>query len=212
MTGKDQGLILHELLLAGDSLALPKLYDTYGDNIVNILRADFSELAKRDESLLFEAVNDAFIGYNSNPQTFDHNKNTLKNFLIMAAKRDLLNIISRNKNYQEKIKLPEDVEVEEKQRNIIQKNKYSPDEEIVQRESLQLIDIELRKYFLIDKDLEMAKMIIRGERQTEAFAIVLEVERLEKSKQQEEVKKHKDRIKKVIERNQIESKLKKLLQ
>jgi len=212
MADKDQGLALHELLLAGDSLALPKLYDVYGENIINVLRADFSDLAQRDESLLFEAVNEAFIGYNKNPHTFDRSKNTLKNFLIMAAKRDLVNIIARNKNYQEKIKLPKDVEIEEKFRNRSQKSEYSPDEEIVLRESLQAIEIELRKYFLVDKDLELAKMIIRGEKNTEVFAVVLEIERLEKNEQQTEVKRHKDRIKKVLERNQIELKLKKLLQ
>lgn len=208
----DQGLALHQLVQSGDALALVKLYDAYGENVVKVLRYDFSRLAQQDDSHILEAVNDAFLGYYNNPNSFDPTKNTLKNFLIMAAKRDMINIVARNKKYQGKIKLPMDVEVEENLWNSIKTNTQSSDEEVIRKESMNLIEKELRKYFTNERDIEIAKMIIRGERETDAFATVLQIEEFERNKKQEEVKRIKDRIKKVLDRHEIESKLKKLLQ
>lgn len=208
----DYSLTLHQLVQSGDTLALAKLYDEYGENIINVLRIDFKELAKQDDSYLFEAVNLAFMGYYSNPHTFDPTQKTLKNFLILAAKRDLQNIIEKNKKYSGKLKSLTDVEVEENIWNRIEKNTHLPDAEIIQSESINLVNQELGNYFKNDCDLEIAKMILRGERETEAYAAILQIETLEKDKKQEEVKRHKDRIKKILDRNQVELKLKKMLQ
>lgn len=207
----DHGLTLHHLVQSGDTLALAKLYDEYGENIINVLRIDFKDLAKQDDSYLFEAVNQAFMGYYSNPHTFDPNQKTLKNFLILAAKRDLQNIIEKNKKYSGKLKPLTDVEVEKNIWNRIEENTHLPDAEIIQSESISLVNKELSNYFKNECDLEIAKMILRGERETETYAAVLQIETLEKGKQQEEVKRHKDRIKKTLDRNQVELKLKKLL-
>ncbi|HVX01396.1 MAG TPA: hypothetical protein VHA52_13315 [Candidatus Babeliaceae bacterium] len=208
----DRSLAIHQLIQSGDTIALAKLYDEYGGNIINVLRIDFPDLADQDESYLFEAVNDALMGYYNNPNTFDPTQKSLKNFLILAAKRDLLNIIERNKKHNKKINLPTDVEVEENIWNRIKKSSQSPDAEIIQSESINLVDEELGKYFTNVTDIELAKMVIRGERETDAFAIVLQIEALEKVKKQEVVKRNKDRIKKILERDRIELKLKKLLQ
>lgn len=210
--GNDKSLALHRLILSGDALALTKLYDEYGENIINALKIDFPNLARQDESHLLEAVNDALMGYYRNPNTFDPKQKSLKNFLILAAKRDLLNIIERNKKHNKKINFPTDVEVEENTWNRIKKSSQLPDTEIIQSESINLVDEELSKYFSNERDIELAKMVIRGERETDAFAIVLQIETHEKNKKQDEVKRNKDRIKKILERNQIELKLKKLLQ
>lgn len=208
----DQGLALHQLVQSGDELALAKLYDAYSEGVIKVLRFEFSDFAQQDEFYILEAVNEAFLGYYNNPNSFDPSQKTLKNFLIMAAKRDVLNIISRDKKHQGKINLPENVEVEENLWNSIKGDTHSTDEKIVQKESMILIEEELSKHFSDKRDIEMAKMIIQGERETESFAIILQIEELEKNKKQAEVKRNKDRIKKVIDRNKIESKLKNLLQ
>lgn len=212
MNNDHHSITLHQLVQSGDTLALAKLYDEYGENIVNVLRIDFNDLAKKDDSYLFEAVNQAFMGYYSNPNTFDPTQKTLKNFLILAAKRDLQNIIEKNKKHVGKLKALTDVEVEENIWNRIEENTHLPDAEIIQSESISLVNQELRNYFKNECDFELAKMILRGERETEAYAAILQIETLEKAEKQEEVKKHKDRIKKVLDRNQVELKLKKLLQ
>ncbi|MBU5819116.1 sigma-70 family RNA polymerase sigma factor, partial [Acinetobacter baumannii] len=147
-------LALHQLIQSGDTLALAKLYDKYGENIVNVLRIDFADVANQDDSYLFEAVNEAFMGYYTNPHTFDPTQKTLKNFLILAAKRDLQNIIEKNKKHKGKLNLSTNVEVEENSWNKSENNTHLPDAEIIENESIGLVNKELSKHFNRESDIE----------------------------------------------------------
>jgi|ERR1051326_8555567 hypothetical protein len=203
---------LHQLILKGDGLALSKLYDLYGAEVIRKLKGWYRKLAKTDTALFVEAVNEAFLGYYRNPFTFDPNKNTLLRFLEIAAERDLKNILVREKKHLETQKVPDNVELEEKFWNSISKNAKMPDGQLIFNESMALINKELANHFDNDLDLKLAKLVIAGERETDVFSGVLEIEELEIAEQRSEVKKNKDRIKKVLERNGVEEKLKKLLQ
>lgn len=205
-------LELHSLIMAGDDLALAKLYDHHGESIFTALCRWYPKIAQKDKAFLLEAVNEAFWGYYKNPQTFDPDKNTLQRFLEIAAERDLINLLQREKRYFEKSNLPEDVELEEKFWNSIKRDTQATDGRIIEREIMHLIDKELSTHFLNETDITLAKMVFQGIRETDAFVEVLQIQGLKKEEQRREVKRHKDRIIKVIERNQIKSKLKSLLQ
>lgn len=202
--------LLHSAILKGDDLALAKLYDLFGEAIINSL-SRYYKAGRMDEALVFDAVNQAFLGYYRNPATFNPEKNSLQRFLEIAAERDLINILDREKKHSGKIKLPEDVELQENIWNNNMENVNSTDSDLIQKETLNAVDKELGKYFDVSVDVTLAKMVLQKIRETELYAEVLNISYLSIDQQKKQVKNHKDRIKKVLERNQLEDKLKKLI-
>jgi RNA polymerase sigma-70 factor (ECF subfamily) len=200
---------LHQLILTGDDLALSKLYVLYGKSVINKLKGLYS---KTDLTYIQEAVNDGLFGYFRNPKTFDPEKNTLLRFLEIAAERDLLNILQKEKKHLQTKKAPQNVELEEVFWNSIVREEKTTDGQLIHKESIEIVNKELAIHFDTERDLKLAKLVLSGERETDVFSTVLEIEKLTVEEQRKEVKKHKDRIKKVLERNDIESKLKNLLQ
>lgn len=212
MIANDVGLELHSLVKGRDDLAFAKLYDYYGAAIATALQRWYPKIARNDDAFVLEAVNEAFLGYYKNPETFDPNKNTLQRFLEIAAERDLINILEREKKHAGKENLPENVELEEKFWNSIKRNTQSTDEGVIEQETMDLIDKELSSHFFCDSDIILVKMILQGVRETDAFSEVLQIQELSKEEQKKEVKRTKDRIIKVMERNQVVLKIKNLLQ
>ncbi|WDF54336.1 hypothetical protein [Mucilaginibacter sp. KACC 22063] len=204
-------LDLHILVSNGDSLALTKLYDLCGDHIINLLSARYPGVAKQDDAQLYDAVNQAFFGYHRNPGTFDPEKSTLQRFLEIAAERDLKNILEKEARHGKKKNLPDDVELEEKFWNSIVKEQQQPENLLIKKETINLIDLELANHFDSTTDRVLASMIIAGERETRAYAAVLQISELTAAEQQDEVKRVKDRIKKVLERKDVEDKIKQFL-
>jgi len=204
-------LKLHNAIKHKDNLALAKLYDLYGDSLVTTLKSRYPRASSRDELFIFESVNEALFGYYKNPETYNPELNTLKRFLEMAAERDLLNILQKEKRHSNKKDLPDDVELQDIFWNNIKKDENLPDGNMVTSETFDLIENELKQHFSNDQDISLAKMILSGERATEAFAELLAINHLSLEEQRLFVKKTKDRIKKVIERNEVESKLKNIL-
>jgi len=203
---------LHTAVLGGDDLALSKLYTLYGASVISSLKNWYGKTAQKDEALFLEAVNEAFWGYFNNPANFDPEQGTLNRFLEVAAERDLINILAREKKHSGKKELPEDVELQEKFWNSTVGNIETTDAGIIQEEVMEATDKELAKHFKTPLDISLVKLVLQKERETEVFAKALGIEYLPLEEQRAEVKKHKDRIKKVLERNQVEQKLKKLIQ
>jgi hypothetical protein len=212
MIASDKELELHLLIKGNNDLALSKLYDLYGESIVVCLKKWFKNIATKDEALILEAVNEAFWGYYKNPNTFDPNLNSLQRFLEIAADRDLRNILQREKKYLNRQQLPENVELQEKFWNSVKKDDHSTDEYIIQQQSLALVDKELASYFTTEQDRTLAKLILLEEKDTNVFSDVLKIQSLPIGEQRKEIKRNKDRIKKVLERNHVRSKLKSFLQ
>jgi len=203
---------LHSAVLTGDDLALSKLYTLYGESIIERLIILYRTVAKKDEDLIFEAVNEAFWGYYNNPTNFDPEQSTLKRFLEVAAERDLKNILAKEKKHFGKRELPEDVELQEKFWNSIVGTTETTDTNIIQEEVMKATDKELANHFKTSLDITLAKLVLQKERETDVFIKALGIEGLSLEEQRVEVKRHKDRIKKVLERNQVEQNLKKLIQ
>lgn len=208
VTATDIELKFHSSVMAKDDLALAKLYDLYSEHIIKCLKNWYPKHANQDEALILEAVNEAFFGYYKNPQTFNPQINTLVRFLEIAADRDIINILNREKKVAQKQNLPEDVELEEKFWNSVKKDVNTTDGQLIHDQSLAIIDKELAIHFNTEMDVKLAKLVLAGERETAPYSEVLNINELSIEKQRKEVKKHKDRIKIALKRNKIESKLK----
>jgi hypothetical protein len=116
-------------------------------------------------------------------------------FLFMAAEGDLYNALAKEKRRRQKEIPLENVELEVAAGNseIKEANPGTEPEKEKLRQALPLI-------FGDPKDLVMVELMMSGERTTEAFVKVLELRHLPADLQRREVKRHKDRLKKRLER------------
>jgi RNA polymerase sigma-70 factor (ECF subfamily) len=212
MKATPKELELHYAVKKGDDIALSRLYELLGNAVFRTVRYKFYSIARKDEALIEEAVNEAFYGYYKNPHTFDPRQCTLLDFLKNAAKRDLLNILQREKKHANRKDLPEDVELEEKFWNSIIESYDSTDSTMITDEMMNTVQQLLEHYFTGEKDIRLAKIVLSQDVKTEHSSEILEIEQLNIIDQRKQVKTHKDRINKVLERNDIKNKIKRLLQ
>lgn len=205
---------LHNGIKARDDISFSRLCDLYLEKIVQTLRRrrKYYKHFNNDESLAPTAVIDAFLSYNSNPDSFNPHKSTLEQFLNIAAEGDLKNALSKETKRTSRQKSDENVELREKFRNSIIERYSSADATIITEETMDAIHRILDRYFFTDTDIQLAKMVISKERATDEYSKVLGLGLLSLEEQRSEVNRNKDRIKKVVQRNDIESKIKSLLQ
>jgi RNA polymerase sigma-70 factor, ECF subfamily len=184
---------IHERLLAEDVTAPAELAEALLDPLIHRLTKKYPQLP--DPDLLFDAVIDALMSYVKLPAQFDPARRSLIGYLFMAAEGDLRNALAKHKRLRQKEIPLENVELEVAAGNseIEEVNSETEPEEGKLRQALPRI-------FGDPKDLVMVKLMISGERTTEAFVEVLKLQHLSIEQQRREVKRHKDRLKKRLER------------
>jgi hypothetical protein len=205
---------LHKLIQSGDDLAFAKLCDKYLEQTIKAVR-DFNwQIHLRDSSLITEVVIDSFYGYLYNPDKFNPEKQTLEKFLVIDAEGDLKNAWVKRKRHQQKFEgIKNEVEFEEQFGNSETgkiRNLNTPSQIMIDKETDGILNAELKKHFDSDRDIEMANLILAKERDTSVYAGVLEITHLSFDEQQQEVKRNKDRIKKVLERKVKGKKIKQI--
>jgi DNA-directed RNA polymerase specialized sigma24 family protein len=184
---------IHERLLAEDVTAPAELAEFLLEPLFQRLTKKYPQL--RDPDLLCDAVTDALMSYIKRPAQFDPDKRTLMGFLVMAAEGDLRNALAKVKRGRQKEISLEDVDLWGVAGNseIEAGNSETEPEREKLRQALPMI-------FEDPKDLAMVELMMSGERTTEAFAEVLKLQHLPVEQQRREVKRHKDRLKKRLER------------
>ena len=144
---------------------------------------------------MIDSVVEALMSYVKRPTQFDPEKRGLRGFLTMAADGDLLNALAKRKRRREKEVLLPDVEVEalRGKKNI---DGQDPESQL----DAKRMRWEVAGLFEDPKDRDVVELILDGERSTEAFVEILRLDGLPIEEQRREVKRHKDRIKKRLER------------
>lgn len=195
---------LHKLIRSGDDLAFAKLCDTYLEPTIKRVRNFNWQIHLSDGSLISEVVIDSFYGYFYNPEKFNPEKQTLEKFLVMDAEGDLKNAWAKRAKQEQRFKsLDNEVEFDEQYGNSKKEgngNVDTPAQIMIDNEANEILNAELKKHFDSVKDIEIANLILAKERGTDAYACVLEITHLSFEEQQQEVKRNKDRIKKVLDR------------
>jgi RNA polymerase sigma-70 factor, ECF subfamily len=184
---------IHERLLAEDVTAPAELAEILLEPLLQRLAQKYPQLP--DPDLLYDAVTDALMSYIKRPAQFNPAKRTLIGFLVMAAEGDLRNALAKVKRRRQKEIPLKDVELKVAAGNskIEAGNSSTEPEREKLRQALPMI-------FEDPKDLAMVELMMSGERTTEAFAEVLKLQHLPLEQQRREVKRHKDRLKKRLER------------
>lgn len=198
MSDEDWYREIHERLLANDPIAPAELAEKLLDKLVRRLTSKYYHL--RDTEMIYDAATDALISYIKAPNQFDPSKRGLWGYLQMAAEGDLLNYLAKSKRREQKELLSEDVELTLHGGNIIIGKGIINDSSDVRqghKKAYKIID----ELFSNEKDKKMAMLILQGERSTKEFTRILGVESKSIEKQRQIVKRHKDRLKKRIERH-----------
>jgi RNA polymerase sigma-70 factor (ECF subfamily) len=194
MTSEDWYRGIHERLLAADPVAPTELAEAMWKPLVMELEKKHPRLSASD--FLRDAVTDALISYIKQPTQFDPAKRGLFGFLVMAAEGDLRNALAKTTRRRQREVSIEEVElVGGSGKGRLE----APD--LDARLNVQRMLGKIEELFKDSRDREAVELLMEGERATEAFARVWGLERLPAKDRAREVKRHKDRIKKMLRRH-----------
>lgn len=201
------GYGLHQRLLQGDVTASAEIAEHFMEHIILSLRRKFPNL---DNPHLVEgAVTDAILNYLERPEQYDPSKRSLIGYLYMSAKGDLLNLLNQEKKQASQLALTEIVELGEadSEHGVEVQDDFDLEAWVITQNS-PIWQLLLR--FLPDPvDQEIVLLMIDGIRETSAYADVLGIMDYKSNEQAAIVKKHKDRLKKKLQRSINRSELSK---
>ena len=193
------GYTLHQLLLDGDVTAPARIAEAFMAPVLARLRARYPHLP--DSDLVDTAVEDAFVNYLSHPEQYDPGRGSLAAYLRMAANGDLLNLLKRNRKEMSDLSSGRIVEL---------------DNQDAEHEVDIADDFNLEAFILDQNspvwdwlpglvpdpvDQELLFLLLEGVRETKAYAQVLGLTGYPVEEQAAQVKRHKDRLKKRLQRN-----------
>lgn len=191
---------IHLRLLNRDPVAPEELARLYLPLVQKRVRARARAHGVNDEDLVSDATADAVLGYIKNPSQFNPALASLLFFLTFSAERDLINLLRRHRRVREAEILSTDVELRADEGNRKEESAFvlpNPEKQIIAR-----IDVGRRVASLNEKmsvqDRSLLQLLKTGERRTESFATILGITHMPIDKQRLEVKRHKDRLKKLV--------------
>ncbi|MGH9766425.1 MAG: hypothetical protein ACREAB_03245 [Blastocatellia bacterium] len=189
---------LHALLMAGTSATVTgEIAERFLPLVAGSLKRTFHNLS--DQHLVDTAVEDALIDYFDNPARFDPRRAGLFTYLRLRARSRLLNLMAGQKNLFEKEKVVE-VEAAETVYQMTEYETADVEQALAQREMDETMWRKLCEIFTDQLDLELVKLMMDGVRETERYAALLGTLDLTADEQASLVKRHKDRLKKTIQR------------
>lgn len=202
--GASDEQLLHERLLAGDPTAPSDLAQQVLEPVTQRLRRRFPGV--RDKSLIDSAAVDAILNYAERPGQFDPAKASLVGYLTLSARGDLLNALDAQKSRQAHEMSLENVEFvnsDRKIRSMSGESTMLADEIAVDNLAARQLTSRLKAAAENSRDLAILQLIIQGEKRTEIFADALGLSELSPEAQRSAVKRHKDRLKKRVQRLRI---------
>jgi len=181
---------VHRRLVGGDPTASAQVYKAILTPLVGWL---YAQDRTKDKELIRDAATDALVDYIKHPHKWNPKLGTLVSYICMASDRDLLNALEKVDRRRRHEILTSDVEEEQLDRNVSLKEN-SPSDFL--ESFLPVLDGQVES----ETDKQMLALMLQGERSTIKFAQLLKIQDLPKEKKALEVKRNKDRLKKIIER------------
>lgn len=190
------GELLHQRLLSETDLTVTEeIAENFFLPLVQSLAREFPRL--QDPSLIDAAAGDAILHLFDHPERFDPSRADLFTYLRVRARSQLLNRLRQEKNSVNKV-----VELRGAGAvfNVTGEPEFDVEADFAGREFQAGIIEQLRQVFIDPTDLGVLALMVEGERETKAFAQVLNITKLPADEQQRLVKKAKDRINKILDR------------
>jgi RNA polymerase sigma-70 factor (ECF subfamily) len=189
----------HQRILDDEITAFAELCEVALPYLVVYLRRSFPQV----ETHLHETIAiDCLLEYKQKPQNYDPAKASLVTYLKMAARKDLLNAIDKEKrrqghlySYEEYIL--QDPNLDEDRQDV----PASFNEWLQENTSLSLSELlDDLNNFLDGNEKQVLLLMLDGIRETDRYAEVMQLERLDSESRRAEVKRAKDRLLKKLRR------------
>jgi RNA polymerase sigma-70 factor (ECF subfamily) len=196
---QQDALALHQRLLAQDPTAANDLADAYLELLVIWL----GEIApKVSEDIRLEAAEDAILALIRKPESYSPELQTLEVYLRMSARGDMLNLLSKERRHKKREVPYSSVELLPDAGKYLGRNDdpalpLSLAEE--KQSGLSTIPGSVRRK-MSETDLRALGLMLQKERRNAVFAELYGLLHLPTEEQERMVKRHKDRLKKVLKR------------
>ena len=192
------GNSLHQRLIAGDVTATAEIAELFFPLVIHRLRRRYPELD--DPHLPDIATEEAILGYFARPEQYSPDKLSLYAYLCMSAKGDLLNLLKQRKVDADQLSLAEIVELDDSDTEY--GVEIEADFDVLELVSNRISPIWQRLHDLLPNpvDQELVLLMMEGVRETSAYAQVLGISDHSVEEQTLAVKRHKDRLKKTLQR------------
>lgn len=194
-----EALALHQRLLAPDPTAANDLAEAYLERLVVWLGETNPNVP---EDVRLEAAEDALLALIRKPESYSPQRQTLEVYLRLSARGDLRNLLRKERRHHQGRVSWEGVEL------LPNAGKYVGREEDpslplrLAEEKLNGADAipESVRQRLSETDLHALELILRKERRLTEFAALYGLQHLPPEEQARTVKRHKDRLKKMLQR------------
>jgi hypothetical protein len=192
---REFGEQIHRRLCAGDFTASAELASAWLDRLVARLHMRHPEV--QDESLMYDAASDALLNYAERPETYKPSKLPLLSYLTLSANGDLLNALKKRQRRARHEFSLEAVEESRGRGNTAQEESATSD-----RDGPSDLEIAraIRAVIPDRRDRRIVHLMLEGERRTAVYARILKIDELTPADQERIVKRHKDRLKKQLQR------------
>ncbi len=151
--------------------------------------------------MIDDAAVDAILNYAERPSQFDPAKSSLLGYLTLSARGDLLNALEAQKSRRTHEESLENVDFADLGRKIeSMSNESAADDIAVDNLAARRLLSQLRAAADTPRDLAILQLMINGEKRTEIFAQALGLTELSLQARKNSVKRHKDRLKKRLQR------------
>jgi len=187
-------LALHQRISRQDLTAFSELFSAVHGILQKHLTAKFPQENPADRD---DIIVELLFSYLKNPEKFDPTKLSLFAYLRMAAERDTLNFVEREKRRaRREIMSFDEPHVEDRllERNILTDN-TEDDELFAEFRGIQLETL-IERLNVNDRDAAFIRLLAQGERSTQPYAEILGISPVEITEQRRIVKQHKDRLSK----------------
>lgn len=193
-------LHLHHRLLQGDPRAPSELMECMYEPLVRRLANINPTIWRIDETIIIDAVVDALSSYIKRPEQFQPERSALFTYLAMSAQGDLRNTLARLRRERARlVSLDPVVHDHASGNDSVDSSGAVPVEELsLSARVLCQAVMQVRRALHDSREQEVLDLIIEGERRTEMFARVLQLEGMAPAEQVRAVKRVKDRIKRRI--------------
>lgn len=195
----EMGYAFHQRLLQGDVTATAEIAEHFMEQITISLQKRFPQLD--DPHMIDEAVTDAILNYFERPEQYIPSKRSLGGYLYMSARGDLLNLLNQEKNEAHQVALTEIVELSDSdsEHGVEVQDDFDLETWVLNQNSPVW---QWLPHILPDPiDQEFVLLMMDGIRETSAYADVLGILDRPSKEQAAIVKRHKDRLKKKLQRH-----------
>jgi len=194
---KELGERLHARLIAGDKLVTAELAEIFFPALCASAERKYHYLS--DLHLVTIAAEEAFLAYLTHPEKFDPKKASLIGYLFMATRFNVIDKFRASKKNFVGLD-PSTLE------HIVEGETTDPESKLIGEEDAQFAPSSpaMRRMFSVvtdSIDREVVKLMMEGERKTEAYAQVMGLLHLPVTEQQMKVNQTKDRLKRALRRN-----------